>query len=132
MLQTITSISKTFLVMQKNLKSFLFNGTLMSLRMEMVIFQENNPSFKWVVFATSWELLRGSHEKWIKNHTKTVSLEVFHTDCGLQLVKSQKIQWVFSKYILFSKQNKTVFWWEMATNVRNRYFHIDENVSSEC
>ena len=35
----------------------------MSLRVGMVIFQENNPSFKLVVFAASWELLRCSHEK---------------------------------------------------------------------
>ena len=45
--------------------------------------------------------------------------------------KSQKMQWLFSKYILFSKQNKTVFWGEMATNGRKRYIHIDENASSE-
>ena len=37
----------------------------------------------------------------------------------------------FSKYILFWKQNKTVFWGQMATNGRKRYFHIDENASSE-
>ena len=37
----------------------------------------------------------------------------------------------FSKYILFSKQNKTVFWGEEATNGRKKYFHIDENASSE-
>ena len=41
------------------------------------------------------------------------------------------MQWLFSKYILFLKQNKTVFWSEMATNGRKRYFHIDENASSE-
>ena len=45
--------------------------------------------------------------------------------------KSQKMQWLFSKYILFSKQNKTVFRGEMAINGRKRYFHIDENASSE-
>ena len=37
----------------------------------------------------------------------------------------------FSEYILFSKQNKTIFWGEMATDDRKRYFHIDENASSE-
>ena len=37
----------------------------------------------------------------------------------------------FSKYILFSKQSKTAFWGEMAINSRKRYFHIDENASSE-
>ena len=37
----------------------------------------------------------------------------------------------FSKYILFSKQNKTAFRGEMAINSRKRYFHIDENASSE-
>ena len=37
----------------------------------------------------------------------------------------------FSKYILFSKQNETVFWGEMTTNGRKRYFHIDKNASSE-
>ena len=39
--------------------------------------------------------------------------------------------WLFSKYILFSKQNKTAFRGEMATNTRKRYFHINENASSE-
>ena len=34
-------------------------------------------------------------------------------------------------WILFSKQNKTIFWGEMATHGRKRYFHIDENASSE-
>ena len=32
---------------------------------------------------------------------------------------------------VFSKQNKTVFWGEMTTNSTKRYFHIDENASSE-
>ena len=32
---------------------------------------------------------------------------------------------------MFSKQNKTVFSGKMATNGRKRYFHIDENASSE-
>ena len=41
------------------------------------------------------------------------------------------MQWLFSKYILFSKQNKTVFRGEMATNGTERYFYIDENTSSE-
>ena len=41
------------------------------------------------------------------------------------------MQWLFSKYILFSKQNKTVFWGEIATNGRKIYFHIDKNASSE-
>ena len=54
----------------------------------------------------------------MKNHTETVYLEVFHAGCELQLVKSQKMQWLFSKDILFSKQNKTVFSDEMATNSR--------------
>ena len=31
----------------------------------------------------------------------------------------------------FSKQSKTVFWGEMATNGRKSYFHIDENACSE-
>ena len=38
---------------------------------------------------------------------------------------------VFSKYILFSRQSKTVFWGKMATNGGKRYFHIDENASSK-
>ena len=33
--------------------------------------------------------------------------------------------------ILFSKQSKTVFWREMTTNGRKRYFFIDENASSK-
>ena len=37
----------------------------------------------------------------------------------------------FSKYTLLSKQNKAVFWGEMATNGRTRYFHFDENATSE-
>ena len=32
---------------------------------------------------------------------------------------------------MFSKQNKTVFWGEITTNGRKRYFHIDKKVSSE-
>ena len=46
-------------------------------------------------------------------------------------MKSQEIQWLFSKYILFSKQNQTVFWGKMVTNGRKRYLHIYENASSE-
>ena len=38
---------------------------------------------------------------------------------------------VFSKYMLFSKQNKTVFWSEMEPNGRKQYFRIEENASSE-
>ena len=34
-------------------------------------------------------------------------------------------------FILLSKQNKTNFWGEMATNDRMRYFNIGENASSE-
>ena len=102
----------------------------MSLRVGMVIFQENNPSFKWVVFAALWEL-RCSNEKWIKNHTETVYLVVFHAKFELQLVKSQKMQWFSSKYALFSKQNRTVYWGGIAVNSRKRYFHIDENASTE-
>ena len=45
--------------------------------------------------------------------------------------EKSKDHWLFSKYILFSKQNKTVFWGEMPTNGRKRYFHIDENASSK-
>ena len=41
------------------------------------------------------------------------------------------MQWFFSKYTSLSKQNKTVCSGEMATNGRKRYFHIDENTSSE-
>ena len=70
----------------------------------------------------------------MKNESKIIQsclFRSFHAECELYLVKSQKIQWLVSKYILFSKQNKTVFWGEMATNGRNRYFHIDENASSE-
>ena len=33
--------------------------------------------------------------------------------------------------LLFSKQNKAVFWDEVATNSRKRYFNIDENASTE-
>ena len=29
----------------------------------MVIVEENNPTFKWVIFAAQWELLRGTHKK---------------------------------------------------------------------
>ena len=32
---------------------------------------------------------------------------------------------------MLSKQNKTNFWGEMATNDRMRYFNIGENASSE-
>ena len=32
---------------------------------------------------------------------------------------------------MFSKQNKAVFWGEIATNGRKIYFHIDKNASSE-
>ena len=32
---------------------------------------------------------------------------------------------------MFSKQNNRVFWVEMVTNGRKRYFHIDEHASSE-
>ena len=39
------------------------------------------------------------------------------------MVKSQKMQWPFSKYIFFLG--------EIATNGRIRYFHIAENASSE-
>ena len=46
-------------------------------------------------------------------------------------MKSQKMQWLFSKHVLFSKQSKAGFWGEMATNGWKRYFHIDENASSE-
>ena len=45
--------------------------------------------------------------------------------------KVKRYNGFFSKYILFSKQNKTDFWDEMATNVRKRYFHIDKNATSE-
>ena len=41
------------------------------------------------------------------------------------------MQWLFSKYILLSKQSKTVFSGEIATDGRKRYFHIDKNASSE-
>ena len=41
------------------------------------------------------------------------------------------LTWLFSKYILFLKKNKTVFCGEMATNGRKRYFHVDENAISE-
>ena len=47
---TTTSIFKTFWVIEKRLKSFQFFETLMSLRVGMVIFQENNPSVIWVLF----------------------------------------------------------------------------------
>ena len=50
----------------------------MSLRMGMAIFEENNPSFKSVVLAALWDLLKCFHKKLIKNDTKTVHLEVFH------------------------------------------------------
>ena len=55
----------------------------MFIRVGMVIFQDNNPSFKWVVFGKSWELLRCSHEKRIKNQTETVYLEVFYAEYEL-------------------------------------------------
>ena len=32
---------------------------------------------------------------------------------------------------MFTKQNKTVLWDEVATNGRKRYFNIDENASTE-
>ena len=41
------------------------------------------------------------------------------------------MQWLFSKYILSWKQNKTVLLGEIATNGRKRYFHTDENTSRE-
>ena len=34
----------------------------------------------------------------------------------------------FYKCILFSKQNTTVFWDEIATNGRKIYFHLDETL----
>ena len=105
--------------------SFQFVETLMSLRLGKVIFQKNNPAFKWVVFAASWELLRCSYEKRIKNHTEAVYLEVFHAESELQLKKMSK------DAILFSRQSKTVLWGEMVTNSRKIYFHTDENASSE-
>ena len=37
----------------------------------------------------------------------------------------------FTKYILISKQNKADFWGEIAANGGKRYFHLDENASSE-
>ena len=37
----------------------------------------------------------------------------------------------FTKYILISKQNKADFWGEKAANGGKRYFHLDENASSE-
>ena len=40
------------------------------------------------------------------------------------------MQWLFSKYILLLKQNKTK-WGEIETNGRKRHFHIDEIASSE-
>ena len=121
------SISKTFWVIGKNLYSFQFAATLMSLRVGMVIFQEKNLSFKWVVFAKSLELVRCSHEKWIKNHTETVYLENFHADCELLLVKVLK-KLSFFKYILFSKQKKAVFWGEMATNGRKDIFILTKTL----
>ena len=54
-----------------------------SFSMGMVIFQENNKSFKWGAFAKSWELLRPSQEKRIKSYTETVYLEVFHAEYEL-------------------------------------------------
>ena len=73
----------------------------MSLKVGIVIFQEINPSFNIVVFAASWKLLEYSHKKVIKNHAKTVYLDMFYAECELELLKSQKIQWLFSTYILF-------------------------------
>ena len=32
---------------------------------------------------------------------------------------------------MFSKQNRTVYWSGIAVNSRKRYFHIDENASTE-
>ena len=51
--------------------------------------------------------------------------------CWMWAVAGEKSKWLFSKYILVSKQNKTVFWGKMVTNGRKRYFHIDENASDE-
>ena len=51
--------------------------------------------------------------------------------CRIWAVKSQKLQWFFSEYTLFSKQNRTVYWGGIAVNSRKRYFHIDENASTE-
>ena len=38
------------------------------------------------------------------------------------------MQWHFSKCILFSKHDKTVFAGEMATNGRKRYFHLTKTL----
>ena len=46
-------------------------------------------------------------------------------------MQSLKMQWIFCKYILLSKQNKTVFSGKMATNGRKRYIQTAENDSSE-
>ena len=37
----------------------------------------------------------------------------------------------FKKSHCISKQNKTAFWGEMATNGKKTYFHVNENASSE-
>ena len=46
-------------------------------------------------------------------------------------MKSQNMQWLFSKYILLSKQKKKFFWGKIATNWRKRCFRIDKSASSE-
>ena len=38
------------------------------------------------------------------------------------------MQWHFSKYILLSKHDKTVFSGEMATNGRKRYFNLTKTL----
>ena len=68
-----------------NFKDFLSHRKefiLISSRCDTDVPQGGN-GFKWVVFAKSLELVRCSHEKWIKNHTETVYLENFHAECEL-------------------------------------------------
>ena len=62
----------------------------------MVIIQETNPSFRWVVFVAWWERLRCSHEKWIKNQTETVHLEFFSCQIWAVAVEKSKGAMAFS------------------------------------
>ena len=55
----------------------------------VITFQQNNPSFKWVVSTASWELLRCSHKKPIKNDTKSVYLIVFMSNWAVAGEKSK-------------------------------------------
>ena len=100
----------------------------MSLRVGMVIFPENNPSFKWVVFAKLLDLLRCFHEKWIKNHTETVYLEFFMPNVSCSWWKFKRCNGFFLN--IFCSRNKTRQFFEARWRL-TEIFSYDENAGSE-